>query len=150
MTIREATIEDIPQIQIVRNSVKENRLSSPDRVTDKDCEDHLTILGKGWVAVADYMIIGFAIVDLSGRSVWALFLLPEFENKGYGKKLHTVMMDWYFTLTREPIWLKTASNTRAETFYNKNGWTEIEFTSEEIKFEMNYDEWTEYKMRLFG
>lgn len=150
MTIREATIDDIPQIQIVRNAVKENRLSSPDRITDKDCEDHLTRLGKGWVAVIDNMIIGFAIVDLSANNVWAMFLLPEHENKGYGKKLHTVMMDWYFAQTREPIWLTTASNTRAETFYNKNGWTETAYTPEELKFEMNYDEWTEYKMRLFG
>jgi hypothetical protein len=29
MTIREALITDIPQIQIVRNSVKENMLSDP-------------------------------------------------------------------------------------------------------------------------
>jgi hypothetical protein len=39
--IREAQPEDIPQIQIVRNSVKENTLSDPGLVTDKDCEEFL-------------------------------------------------------------------------------------------------------------
>lgn len=41
MVIREAKSEDIFQIQIVRNAVKENRLSNPDLVIDKDCEEFL-------------------------------------------------------------------------------------------------------------
>jgi len=36
MIIREAVPEDIPEIQYVRNSVKENTLSDPNLVTDKD------------------------------------------------------------------------------------------------------------------
>jgi hypothetical protein len=36
MIFREATIKDIPQIQIVRTSVKENELSDPALVSDKD------------------------------------------------------------------------------------------------------------------
>lgn len=43
MLIREATIDDIRQIQIVRNSVKENTLSDPGLVTDNDCEEYLTV-----------------------------------------------------------------------------------------------------------
>jgi hypothetical protein len=34
MTFREARLEDIPQIQIVRNAVKENTLSDPNLVTE--------------------------------------------------------------------------------------------------------------------
>ena len=49
MIFREATIDDIKQIQVVRNSVKENTLSNPNLVTDKDCEEFLSIRGKGWV-----------------------------------------------------------------------------------------------------
>ena len=41
MIFREAQIEDIPQIQVVRNSVKENILSNPDLVPDKDVEDYI-------------------------------------------------------------------------------------------------------------
>jgi len=53
MIFREATIEDIGQIQIVRNSVKENPLSNPDLVTDKDCEVFMFQRGKGWICEID-------------------------------------------------------------------------------------------------
>ncbi|WP_228420347.1 hypothetical protein [Chryseobacterium sp. 5_R23647] len=53
MIIREAKVEDISQIQVVRNSVKENTLSNPDLVTDKDCEKFITERGKGWVCKID-------------------------------------------------------------------------------------------------
>ncbi len=49
MLFREATIDDIKQIQIVRHSVKENVLSNPLLVTAADCENFLTVRGKGWV-----------------------------------------------------------------------------------------------------
>lgn len=51
MIIREALIEDIGQIQAVRNAVKENPLSNPNLVTDEDCRIFLTERGKGWVCV---------------------------------------------------------------------------------------------------
>ena len=49
MIFREAQIEDMPQIQLVRHSVNENTLSNPALVADKDCEEFLTVKGKGWV-----------------------------------------------------------------------------------------------------
>ena len=64
MIYREAQIGDIPQIQSVRNSVKENVLSDPSLVTDKDCEEFLTVRGKGWVCVVDGVVVGFSIADL--------------------------------------------------------------------------------------
>ena len=148
--IRIATLTDIAEIQIVRNSVNENKLSSPDRVKDADVAEYLTHRGKGWVAVIDDKIIGFAIADLIGHSIWALFLLPEYEGRGYGNKLHQTMLDWYFSESRDTLWLTTAANTRAENFYNKHGWTEVNYSEAEIKFEMNYDEWMEYKMSENG
>jgi hypothetical protein len=58
MIYREAKIEDIRQIQIVRNSVKENTLSNPNLVTDKDCEDFLTIRGKvGFVKLTNKLLV---------------------------------------------------------------------------------------------
>ena len=142
MIYREAKVEDIPQIQIVRNSVKENTLSNPGLVTDKDCEEFLTVRGKGWVCEIDNQIVGFAIADLKDNNVWALFLQPEFENKGIGRQLHTIMLDWYFMQTKNTIWLGTAFNTRAEQFYRKAGWTEVgTHGNKEIKFEMTYDNW---------
>ncbi len=91
--IREAQPEDIPQIQIVRNSVKENTLSDPGLVTDKDCEEFLFERGKGWVGEAGNQIVGFSIIDLKENNIWALFVHPDFENKGIGRKLHDMMLN---------------------------------------------------------
>ena len=40
MIIREANVNDIQQIQVVRNSVNENKLSNPNLVTDEDCIEY--------------------------------------------------------------------------------------------------------------
>ena len=142
MLFREATIADIPQMQIVRHLVKENVLSNPVLVTDEDCKNYITIKGKGWVCEVNNFIIGFSIADLVDKNIWALFVHPEFEKKGIGKKLHDTMLTWYFNQTRETVWLSTAPNTRAEKFYRKAGWKDVgKHGKNEIKFEMNYDDW---------
>jgi GNAT superfamily N-acetyltransferase len=142
MIFREAKNDDIKQIQIVRNSVKENTLSDPSLVTDEDCIEFITVRGKGWVCEIDNTIVGFAIVDLKESNIWALFLMPEFEKKGIGRLLQKIMLDWYFSKTRNKIWLGTAFNTRAEGFYRKTGWTEVGLNgTKETKFEMNYETW---------
>lgn len=142
MKIREAKLEDIPQIQVVRNSVKENTLSDPDLVTDKDCEEFLFKRGKGWVCESDSQIRGFSIVDLKENNVWALFIHPDFEKMGIGRKLHDIMLNWYFEQIQENIWLGTSPSTRAEIFYRKSGWKEIgNHGKNEIKFEMTYQNW---------
>ena len=146
MIFREATIEDIPQIQIVRNSVTENTLSDPALVPDKDCEEFMFVRGKGWVCEIDKQITGFAIADLKENNIWALFLLPAFEKQGIGKRLHDMMIDWYFTQTKDNVWLGTSPNTRAERFYRKAGWKEIGTHGKgEIKFEMSFEDWTALK-----
>lgn len=146
MIFREATLEDIPQIQIVRNSVTENTLSDPALVPDKDCEEFMFVRGKGWVCEIDKQITGFAIADLKENNIWALFLLPAFEKQGIGRKLHDLMLEWYFNQTKKNVWLGTSPNTRAETFYRKAGWKEIGTHGKgEIKFEMSFDEWITIK-----
>ena len=124
MIIREANIDDIQQIQIVRNSVTENTLSDPNLVTDEDCKEFITVRGKGWVCEIENKIVGFSIADLKDNNIWALFLRPEFEKQGIGKQLHDTMLDWYFKQTTNNVWLGTSPGTRAEMFYRKAGWTE--------------------------
>jgi len=141
MIFREATITDIPQIQIVRNSVKENTLSNPALVPDEDVEDYIINRGKGWVCEIDKTIVGFSIVSVPDKNVWALFIQPGYDKKGIGKKLHDLMMDWYFSQTTTTIWLGTAPGTRAESFYRKAGWTDAGMHGKEIKFEMTAAQW---------
>ena len=144
MIYREAVITDINQIQFVRHAVKENRLSDPALVPDKDVEEYMTKRGKGWVCETDKTIVGFAMVDLIENNVWALFVHPDFEARGIGKKLHRIMMDWYFVQTKEKIWLGTEPKSRAEKFYRMQGWKEVGVHGKgEIKFEMSFDTWSD-------
>jgi GNAT superfamily N-acetyltransferase len=142
MIFREALTSDIKQIQVVRNAVKENMLSNPGLVTDKDCVEYLTLRGKGWVCETDGIIVAFAIADLIDNNIWALFVHPVFENKGIGKKLHDAMLNWYFDQQKEMVWLSTSPGTRAEKFYRMQGWKEAGLYGKgEIKFEMTRNDW---------
>ena len=141
MNFRQAIPEDIPQIQIVRNSVKENQLSNPNLIPDDLVEEFITKRGKGFVCEIDDKIVGFSIVDFVENNVWALFLLPEFEGKGIGKKLLQLMLDEYFSKTKETIWLSTEANSRAEIFYKKQGWKNAGLHGNEVKFEMSFEDW---------
>lgn len=142
MIIREAIKSDIPQIQVVRNSVVENTLSDPNLVTDADCEAFLFHRGKGWVCEIAGNIVGFCIADLQENNIWALFLNPEYEKQGIGRQLHQIMLDWYFQQTQKTVWLSTGMKTRAEMFYRKAGWVEVGlYGTKEIKFEMSYEDW---------
>jgi GNAT superfamily N-acetyltransferase len=139
---REAAVADIKAIFVVRYSVKENMLSETDLVDENVCESYLTERGKGWVCEIDGEIVGFAIADLKDNNIWALFLKPEYEKRGIGRQLHSIMLDWYFSQTPKTVWLGTNPNTRAELFYRKAGWKETgTYGDGEIKFEMANSDW---------
>ena len=142
MIFRETQITDIPQIQEVRNSVTENTLSDPALVPDSDVEDYITRRGKGWICQENGKVVGFSIVSVIDKNVWALFVQPGYDKLGIGRRLHDDMLDWYFGQTNETIWLGTAPGTRAEQFYRKAGWTESgTHGKREVKFEMTAGEW---------
>lgn len=142
MTYRIANKTDIEQLHIVRNSVTENVLYNTDLVTYADYLEFITKRGKGWVCEIDGEIVGFSIVDLKENNVWAIFVHPKFDNQGIGRKLHDLMLNWYFNQTSKSIWLGTDSGTRAEFFYRKSGWTEVGIHGKgEVKFEMTSEKW---------
>ena len=142
--IREAKEADIPQMMKVRLEVNENQLSDPGWVTYEDCLDYIIHRGKGWVAEIDKDIVGFAIADLKDDNVWALFMHPDFEKRGIGKKLHHTMLEWYFHQEKKNIWLSTDPNSRANEFYQRQGWTPTAILeSGEQKFEMTLEDWTQ-------
>ena len=141
-SIREASEKDIDQIQVIRRAVKENILTDPKLVSNEDCRIYITQRGKGWVAVSNDAILGFAIADLEDNNIWALFIHPDHEKQGIGKQLHDTMLDWYFETGKRWVWLSTGPGTRAEGFYESHHWTRTgELDNGEIKFEMTADQW---------
>ncbi len=150
---REASLTDIEGMKVVRSSVLENRLSSPALVTDADYHEYLSRNGKGWVCLEGERIVGFSIVDLQGSNVWALFVYPGYEGKGIGRRLHDLMMDWYFSQTGKPIWLSTEPGSRAESFYRAAGWEHTgPHGTRELKFEMRQSLWSgpEKRRKLYA
>ena len=141
MVFREAQLTDIKQIQVVRNAVKENVLTNPALVTDDDCALYMTSRGKAWVCEINQKIVGFAYVDMQENNIWALFILPEYAERGIGKLLHKIMLDWYFSKTNINVWLGTSPNTRAAVFYERQGWKKTGMHGMEIKFEMTLENW---------
>jgi GNAT superfamily N-acetyltransferase len=142
---REATIDDIPQMAKVRLAVKENVLFNPDLVPYEDYVEYITQRGKGWVCEIDKKVVGFSVVDMKDNNIWALFIEPKFEKKGIGRKLHNMMLDWYFQQTKTTVWLGTEPKSRAETFYSKSGWKAAGMHGrEEVKFEMTFEDWQAY------
>ena len=105
----------------VRMSVRENRLSDPARVLPRHYRALLRGQGRGWVAECEGRVVGFAIVDRSRSSVWALFVEPAVEGRGVGRQLHEAMLRWAFSYT-DQLWLSTEPGTRAERFYHRAGW----------------------------
>jgi GNAT superfamily N-acetyltransferase len=142
MNVREALLTDIPQMNVVRQAVKENVLSNPGLVTQQDYVDYLSERGKGWVCEVDNRVVGFAIGDLQKHNVWALFVQPEFEGQGVGRELLIALLDWYYSQTQETIWLSTAPDTRAAEFYRNFGFTEAgKLPNGELKFELSAEDW---------
>ena len=135
-TVRRALPTDIAEIQRIRRIVRENRLVST-VITDDAVRVMMEERGRGWVADVDGAVVGFAIGDATNGNVWALFVDPDHERRGYGRQLHDEMVAWLRDQGLELLWLTTAPGTRAERFYERAGWVRAGSTADgEILFEL--------------
>jgi GNAT superfamily N-acetyltransferase len=117
----------------IRLAVRENILTS--RVDESDYAEMIDRLGCGWVTEADGVMTGFAFGTRDGN-IWALFVDPEHEGRGYGRILHGVMVTWLFAQGCERLWLTTGTDTRAERFYRAAGWEYVGPEDGEARYEM--------------
>lgn len=134
-TLRQAVVADIPGIWDVRYSVVENTLT-PGRITDEDVRVSIEETGRGWVIEDDGKIVAFAVGNAETGNVWALFVRPEAQGKGYGTRLHSAMIDWFRGQSIGKLWLSTGTDTKARKFYEKNGWVCVgPYGVDEVKYE---------------
>ena len=105
----------------VRLAVRENVLSDPNRITESDYLAAFDDVGRTWVIEANGEIAAFATGYKNG-SIWALFVHPDHEGRGYGQRLHSIVVAWLWSLGHKRIWLTTGAGTRAERFYLSQGW----------------------------
>jgi broad specificity phosphatase PhoE/N-acetylglutamate synthase-like GNAT family acetyltransferase len=119
--------------------VKENRLVST-VITDEDVRTAIEDTGRGWVVDKDGDVVAFAIVNAATGNIWALFVRPEVEGRGFGRQLHDTMVDWLWTAGLDRLWLTTEPGTRAQRFYEKAGWRLTGTTDRgELRYELSRD-----------
>ena len=119
--LRQAERRDVRAIQRVRHSVRENRLTST-VISDADVVDAIERTGRGWVVEADGEVVAFAVGNAETGNIWALFVDPAHEARGYGRRLHDEMLAWLWQQGLGRLWLTTAPGTRAQRFYESAGW----------------------------
>lgn len=135
--LRQALAADIPGMHRVRLAVKENRLVST-VISESDYLPAIEANGQGWVVEIDGQVVAFAVGNKTNGNIWALFVDPAHESRGYGRLLHNEMIKWLKGQGVGKLWLTTEPGTRAERFYEKAGWLRAGTTTKgEVRFEKN-------------
>lgn len=123
---REARGADMPGISHVRTSVTENLLTVEQLqqrgITNASVAASLLTHRKGWVAEGNGQVVAFSMADRADWSIFALFVLPEYEGRGLGGHLLGLALNWLWENGADRIWLSTGPETRASLFYEMRGW----------------------------
>jgi GNAT superfamily N-acetyltransferase len=126
IVFREATGADLPGISRVRTSVVENALTIEQLeergITNASVAASFLTDSKGWVALQEEEIVAFSIADRATQSIFALFVLPGYEERGIGGRLLDLALGWLWKSGAERVWLTTGAGTKAVRFYEKRGW----------------------------
>lgn len=135
MNFREIEPGDMPAIFAVRVATWHNpngkeemtRMGiTPESVLGKMADSH-----RGWLCETEGKVVGFAMGNRRNGELWVIAVLAEFESKGIGRRLLTLVEDWLWSEGWKEIWLTTdtAETYRAVGFYRKLGWTDWKFES---------------------
>jgi GNAT superfamily N-acetyltransferase len=128
--IRIATIADVPVLFAIRTAVRENHMTleelaeagvTPDSVADLiRSPDAAT-----WIGLWDGRPAAFAMARADLGDVFALFVLPEMEGRGFGAALLSEAEAWLASRGIETAWLLTGGEPglKATRFYRARGWT---------------------------
>ncbi len=141
-SLRQASRADIAAIHEVRMSVRENQLTRS-VISERDYIDHLEMLGRGWVIETGDRVVAVVIGNARNGNIWGLFVRPEFERRGLGRRLLDTAVDWLWSQRLTQLWLTTTPGTRAHGFYEAAGWRRAGMTEHgEIRFELDKHEHT--------
>lgn len=138
-TIRPACVADVGAMFKVRTSVEENAMTPAELsaigVTPQTIACAVASAPCAWVATVGEEVVGFAMVDLDSACLFALFVLPEHEGRGWGTRL-TQMCERALFERHPKAWLETASTSRAAKLYRHLGWgNEVDIGGGDIRLE---------------
>ena len=126
--VRAATAADVPALFRIRTSVRENHLSMEQLAAlgiTHDSVRELIESGDGaWIAEVDGVAAAFAMALREDRTIFAMFVRPEFEGRRLGRALMAEAERWLFEQGCDQIQLTTGSDPaiRAHGFYRRLGW----------------------------
>src|SRR5574343_1465976 len=95
--LRQALRSDIPGMHRVRRAVRENPLTS-DVIREEHYIPAIEDTGCGWVIEDQESgeVLAFAVGNAQTGNIWALFVDPAHEGRGFGRRLQTEMVTWLF------------------------------------------------------
>lgn len=132
--IRKAVQADIPRLQEIRDTVRENKLRDPSRVTIDHY--HWFIDNPGiFVWEENGRIAGFSEADPRDGSICALFMDEAHEGRGIAQALFERACEVLRVAGYSRMWLTTDPGTRAERFYRRAGWDVTGVRNGELVFE---------------
>ncbi|AKS04959.1 GNAT family N-acetyltransferase [Pseudomonas trivialis] len=139
--IRTATQDDIDTLFSIRTSVVQNHLSVEQMaelgITPQVLAESIEAAPCVWVAEVDGRAVAFAMVDLAEGEVFAMFVLPTYENLGLGRQLMAVAEAALFE-HHDRLYLITdgRDEIRANGFYQRLGWVVVgQVDGDDVRYE---------------
>ncbi len=83
---------------------------------------------EGWICECDGKVVGFSMANRGTGEFWVMAVLPEYEKRGIGSKLHDQAMDWLISLGWKESWLGVLQDIQVNGygFFKKRGWVDAE------------------------
>ena len=131
MLIRVAHQSDIETLFNIRTSVKENYQSREEiarlGITHESVAQMLATDCRAWIAEIEGKAIAFSFANKTEKTIFGIFVLPDFEDRGAGRQLMEAAENWLWSNNIHAIELITGNdpNLRAYGFYVHLGWTPV-------------------------
>jgi len=128
VAIRVATADEVPILNAIRTSVRENHMSLEQMaaygITPEVIARVITTTGRGFIASVDGVDAAIAIAEAEAGCIYAMFVLPDYEGMGLGRLLMTEAERFLFEAGCENVWLEAGATKglRAHGFYAHLGW----------------------------
>lgn len=127
--LRPATADDVPACVELRGRTRENaipvdRLAAMGITAESWSADVGGGLLPGYVCVDREAIVGYCFGDVATGEVVVLALLPDYEDRGIGKRLLRRMVDHLAQSGHSRLYLGCSADprTRSHGFYRHLGW----------------------------
>lgn len=126
-SLRIAGASDVPALFDIRLGVTENAMTRDELaqagVTPQSVEAALEANARAWLAEIGGEAAAFAMADNDEGCVFAMFVKPGFEGRGFGRMLMGEA-ERYLSRDHATLWLNTGADARirAHGFYRRLGW----------------------------